>query len=254
MKRLGVNIDHVATLARLRDTQYPDLLRATDEVVQGGAHQITVHLREDRRHIQDANVVAIMNHLTKNHPKVELNLEIALTAEMLQFAAQVKPHSVCLVPEKREERTTEGGLDLKGILNHSAKKLLLSQLTETLSKKEILVSFFIEPDAQDIKLSADFGAKAVEIHTGSLCLAFQQNNQVKLNSEFARLKTAVEETQRQKLLLHAGHGIDYDIAPLLTQKFPEIREYNIGHSIVCESVFIGLRAATRKMKDALWPS
>lgn len=239
--RLGVNIDHVATLRRLRDTPYPSLLEAAKLCVAGGADQITVHLREDRRHIVDIDVLELKKHLT-----VDLNLEMAATREMLQFALELKPHSICVVPEKREERTTEGGLDL----SNADRNQFLKEIIEKAKARGIIVSLFIEPDAKDVKISHELGAQAVELHTGSLCIAHQKNDATKLEHEWTRLKGAVAQGQALNLLVHAGHGIDYKIAPELA-KLSGIVEYNIGHSMVCEAVFCGIEEATRKMKKAL---
>jgi pyridoxine 5-phosphate synthase len=238
--RLGINIDHVATLRRLRDTPYPDLLKAADECVAGGAEQITVHLREDRRHIVDEDVRGLRRHL-----KVDLNLEMAATEEMLKIALELKPFSICVVPEKREERTTEGGLDL----SDARRNEFLGKIAEKAGRAGILTSFFIEPDARDIEMSKKLGARAVELHTGALCIAHQKREK-RLAQEWKRLREAVKASEAAGLLTHAGHGIDYEIAPELA-KMGGIREYNIGHSIVCEAVYVGLREATRRMKSAL---
>lgn len=240
--RLGVNVDHVATLKRLRDTPYPNLLEAAKECVAGGAEQITIHLREDRRHIVDADVAALRKHLT-----VDLNLEIAATEEMLAIALKTKPYSICLVPEKREERTTEGGLDL----SNPKRNEFLARIAKEASAAGIVVSFFIEPDAHDMETSKRLGATAVELHTGALCIAHQTGNKAVFDKEWKRLEEAVGAGPRLGLVVNAGHGIDYETAPMLARAFPLIHEYNIGHSIVCESVFCGIREATRRMKHAL---
>ncbi len=239
--RLGVNIDHVATLKRLRDTPYPDLLAAARECIAGGADQITIHLREDRRHIVDADVALLKKNLT-----VDLNFEMAATDEMLAIALRTKPFSICVVPESREERTTEGGLDL----SNPKRNEQLQKIAREADKAGILVSFFIEPDPEAIRISKKLGAKAVELHTGALCLADQQGNAENLKKEWARLRSAVAEGLNQDILVHAGHGIDYKIIHELV-KVDGIKEYNIGHAIVCESVFTGIREATRKMKEAI---
>jgi pyridoxine 5-phosphate synthase len=242
-KRLGVNIDHVATLRRLRDTPYPHLLEAARECVAGGADQITIHLREDRRHIVDEDVATLKTHLT-----VDLNFEMAATEEMLAIALKTKPHSICVVPEKREERTTEGGLDLSS----PQRNRMLERIATEANRAGILVSFFIEPDVRDLEISKELGAKAVELHTGALCIAHQKGDKDKLAYEWTRVKKAAEAGKNLNLLVHAGHGIDYNIAPELSL-IPNIIEYNIGHSIVCEAVFLGIREATRRMKQAINP-
>ncbi|MGE4233156.1 MAG: pyridoxine 5'-phosphate synthase [Bacteriovoracia bacterium] len=238
--KLGVNIDHVATLRQLRNTPYPDLLTAADECIEGGADQITVHLREDRRHIQDTDVFLLRDRIV-----VDLNFEMAATQEMFEIAFQVLPHSICIVPEKREEKTTEGGLDLS---NEKRNEFLKSYISKA-NEKNILVSLFIEPEAKDILKAKDLGAGAVELHTGAVCLALQ-NRTNEIEVEWKRLKEAVQVGRSSGLRLHAGHGIDYSIARELV-RLEGIEEFNIGHAIVCESVFCGLKEAVRKMKEAL---
>lgn len=239
--RLGVNIDHVATLRRLRDTPYPDLLRAARECVEGGADQITVHLREDRRHIIDQDVFALRRELP-----IDLNLEMAATDEMLGVALQAQPRSICLVPERREERTTEGGLDL----SDPERSETYRKIAEEAGKKGILACFFIEPDPGHAAAARQLGARAVEIHTGALCIAHQMGSESRLLDEWARLRDAIDACKRLGLKVHAGHGIDYRIAPELAS-LGEIEEYNIGHSIVCEALFCGLKEAVRRMKALL---
>ena len=199
-----------------------------------------VHLREDRRHIIDSDVESLLKEI-----KVDLNLEMAATEEMLKIALRLKPYSICIVPEKREERTTEGGLDLSG----EARQAFLKRICLEARAAGIVVSFFIEPDAKDVTLSHQLGAHAVELHTGSLCTAIQLKKP-EIGHEWQRVKTAAAEGARLGLMVHAGHGIDYEIAPELSQVL-EFIEYNIGHSIVSEAVFCGLREATMKMKNAL---
>lgn len=239
--RLGVNVDHVATLKRLRDTPYPDLLAAAQECVAGGAEQITIHLREDRRHIVDGDVATLQKHL-----KVDLNLEMAATEEMLAIALRLKPHSICIVPEKREERTTEGGLDL----SDPKRNAFLERIAHEAKLAGINVSFFIEPDPKDVEISKKLGATAVELHTGALCLAHQKGHKQAAENEWKRLRTAVAAGQSTGVAVHVGHGIDYNIAPELA-RIDGIVEYNIGHSIVCEAVYCGIREATARMKRAL---
>lgn len=239
--RLGVNIDHVATLRRLRDTPYPRLTDAAREVIAGGADQITIHLREDRRHIVDQDLTDLKAMLT-----VDLNLEMAATEEMLKIALDLRPYSICVVPEKREERTTEGGLDLSRPDSHPLLKKICAQAHEA----GIVVSFFVEPDADVLAQSKALGAHAVELHTGTLCIAFQQGQTARFEAELARLKNAVAAGHQLGLMVNAGHGIDYQLAPLLA-RMGGIQEYNIGHSIVCEAVFVGIREATARMKALL---
>lgn len=242
--RLGVNVDHVATLRRLRDTPYPNLLAAAKDCIAGGAEQITIHLREDRRHIVDADVATLRKHL-----KVDINLEVAATEEMLAIALKTKPYSICVVPEKREERTTEGGLNL----SNPERNVMLRKIAEEATRAGIVVSFFIEPDTHDMRVSKELGATAVELHTGALCIAHQTGDKTTFAKEWKRLEEAVAAGPAFDLTVNAGHGIDYEIAPKLAKAFPSIYEYNIGHAIVCEAVFCGIRQATRKMKRAITP-
>lgn len=238
--RLGVNIDHVATLRRLRDTPYPNLVMAAAQCIQGGADQITIHLREDRRHIVDQDVSAVKAAIS-----VDLNLEMAATQEMLDIALQTKPYSICVVPEKREERTTEGGLDL----SNPERNRFLRRIVCAAQDAGIRVSFFIEPSLQDIETSAALGAQSVELHTGALCIAHQQGL-ASLEHEWQKLRAAVKAGLAAGIHVHAGHGIDYRIASELAL-VEGIHEYNIGHAIVCEAVFCGLQEATARMKRLL---
>jgi len=239
--RLGVNIDHVATLRRQRDTPYPDILQAAKAVIAGGADQITIHLREDRRHILDEDVARLRANIS-----VHMNLEMAATQEMGRIALETNPHAICLVPEKREERTTEGGLDLSS----RERTGLLETISREAAARGIVVSHFIEPDPRDLARSAALGATAVELHTGALCLAHQRGDMHTWERELIRLKEAVKAGQELGLAVHAGHGIDYEIAPKLAP-IEGILEYNIGHALVCEALFCGLEAATRRMKQLL---
>ncbi len=239
--RLGVNIDHVATLRRLRDTPYPDIVEAARAVLAGGADQITVHLREDRRHIVDSDVARLKRELD-----ADVNLEMAATEEMHDIAVALHPHSICIVPEKREERTTEGGLDFSS----AARNRLYETIARDASEYGILPVFFVEPDPEHLEMSARLGARGVELHTGALCLAHQAGDSDGLEAEWARVVQAVRVGRDLGLSIHAGHGIDYEIAPRLAT-IEGIREYNIGHAIVCEAVFVGLEEATRRMKALL---
>ncbi len=239
--RLGVNIDHVATLRRLRDTPYPDIIRAAKAVLAGGADQITVHLREDRRHIVDADVSRLKRELD-----VDINLEMAATDEMHDIAVALRPHSICIVPEKREERTTEGGLDF----STPARNQAYERIARDAAAHGILPTFFVEPDPAHLEMSARLGAQAVELHTGALCLAHQAGDETGVAREWDRVERAIRAGRDLGLAVHAGHGIDYEIAPRLAT-LEGIVEYNIGHAIVCEAVFVGLEAATRRMKALL---
>lgn len=233
--RLGVNIDHVATLRQARKEGIPNLMAAAHDCVKGGADSITVHLREDRRHIQDQDVIDLAREL-----RVPLNLEMALNSKILQFALKINPQKVCLVPEKRQELTTEGGLDLFK-RTHDLKQTIL-----ILEDKGIEVSLFIDPDLNQIDQAAALGASAVEIHTGSYANA----SGAQRKKEWKRIAVAAKRAQKQGLHVHAGHGLDYkNTAELL--KISEIEELNIGYAIVCYSIFIGIEKAVKQMKQIL---
>ena len=249
LARLGVNIDHVATLRQLRGTPYPDLLAAARLCEQAGAHQITVHLREDRRHIQDRDVLALRKSL-----RVPMNLEMAATDAMLRFALKVKPHAVCIVPEKRQEVTTEGGLNLR------AAKTRLARMIPKLKAKGIRVSLFVEPSLEAVKLSAALGADAVELHTGRYCLAEQAGKKAAARKELGRIEKAAQLARKLGLEAHAGHGFDAEnVRPIAAleldrrdpSKAPLIQEFNIGHYLVCRAVEVGLLQAVREMLSAL---
>jgi len=233
--RLQVNIDHVATLRQARRTAYPDILAAAEECRAGGAHGITVHLREDRRHIQDADVFSL-----REWGKLPLNLEMADNPEIVDIALEVLPDEVCLVPERRQELTTEGGLDVRSAgasLKHTVRRLL---------QKSVRVSLFIDPDPAQIEAAAGTGAPCIELHTGRYCDAAG----VAAEAELARLIDAARLAHSLGLQVNAGHGINYDnIAGVL--RIPHLHTLNIGHSIVCRAVFVGLRAATREMLQAI---
>ncbi len=245
---LGVNIDHVATLRKLRDTPYPNLVEAAKLSISGGADQITVHLREDRRHIIDSDVLNLKETIS-----VPLNLEMAATEEMLAFSLKVKPHSICVVPEKREERTTEGGLDF----SNPGRNSLMQKIATKAREAKILVSFFIEPDESSIDHAKKIGAEAIELHTGSFCIEWQKSkhkskmSEAPLVAQWNRLKTASTYAKKVGLRVHAGHGIDTEIASFLAEGLPEVIEYNIGHAIVCDAVSVGIEKATANMKHAL---
>ena len=241
---LGVNIDHIATLRQLRGTAYPDLLDAARLVEKAGAHQITVHLREDRRHIQDEDVKRLRAEL-----KVPLNLEMAASDEMARFASRVSPDWACIVPEKRQEVTTEGGLDLiQG-------KRRIAQTVQKLKKAGVRVSLFVEPSLQAMRLSQELGADAVELHTGRYCLATQDlksgvRSQMRAKTELERIRKAAILARKLGLKCHAGHGFDFsNVRPIA--ELGLIEEYNIGHSIVCRAVLIGLERAVREMLSSI---
>jgi pyridoxine 5-phosphate synthase len=233
MIRLGVNVDHVATLRQVRGgtTAYPDLLGSVRAAIKGGARQITIHLREDRRHIQlkDLQVLAV-------HCSVDLNLEMAVTPQMVRLARKYKPQWCCFVPEKRAELTTEGGLDV--IKNRKSIKLAIEQL----QKLGIEISLFIDPTLEQVEAAWDVGADAVEFHTGTWVLSQGQ----KKNREWKRLKQAAQAAAEKKLGVHAGHGLDYEHARRI-RGLPFLREVNIGHSLICYALEDGLTKAVQRM-------
>ena len=234
MPTLGVNIDHVATLRQARQTTEPDPVWAAAAAELGGADQITVHLREDRRHIQDRDL-----HLLKQTVNVRLNLECACVDEMLAIACDLKPHQVCLVPEKRTEVTTEGGLDVVG--NQSKVGQAVSQLTEA----GIFVSLFIDPADDQIEASKNLAAGAVELHTGAYAEA---KYSPAAQTELKKIAAGSRLAKSLGLRVDAGHGLTYkNVTPIV--QIPEIEELNIGHSIVSRSVFVGMQQAVREMKN-----
>ncbi len=237
-KKLGVNIDHVATLRQARLGEEPSVLEAALEAEQGGADSITVHLREDRRHIQDADVFELMEKIY-----VPLNLEMSVSPEILKVALQACPEKACLVPEKRKELTTEGGLDL------FSKKSPLIRTIDALLEKKVEVSLFIDPVEAQVREAARLSAYAVEIHTGSYANATGK----KRERELSRVREAARLGRGLGLHIHAGHGLNYEnIFPLLS--IPEIIEFNIGHSIVSRAMFVGLAKAVQEMKKIIQTS
>ena len=237
MKRLGVNIDHIATIRNARGEDYPDPLRGALVAEISGADSVTIHLREDRRHIRDHDLKVIKKKL-----KIPLNLEIAPTNEMLKIAIRHKPKYVCIVPEKRTEVTTEGGLKL---IN---KTTFLKNMIKKLKKFNIRVSLFIEPNISDVKLSKKLGADCSEIHTGKFCNLF--NYKKKTHAEFIKIKKASDYAKQINLEVHAGHGLTYKSASKIS-KIKSISEFNIGHFIIAESVFISLKKTIKKFKKII---
>ena len=235
--RLGVNIDHVATIRNARGEIYPDPLKAALLAQKSGADSITIHLREDRRHIRDRDLINI-----KNKIKVPLNLEIAPTKEMLRIAIKHKPTFVCIVPEKRQEITTEGGLNLK------QNRKFMKKIIEKLKKNKIRVSLFIEPKISDIILSKKLGANCVELHTGKFCHLVNENKKTK--STFFNLRKLAYYAESLGLEVHAGHGLTYKSAYQIA-KIRNISELNIGHSIISESLFIGMKNSIKKFKKII---
>ena len=230
--RLGVNIDHVATIRNARGGGFPDPVRAAKLAEDAGCDGITAHLREDRRHISDGDIERLIDQL-----KVPLNFEMAATDEMLGIALEHKPHAACLVPEKREERTTEGGLDAAGGHNH------LKPYIDALNNAGIRVSLFVEPDPRQLDAAVSLGAPVVELHTGAYCDA----RQVTREAQLERIIVAAVHAGDLGLECHAGHGLTFDtVAPVAS--LPQIAELNIGHFLVGEAIFGGLDSAIRRMR------
>jgi len=234
MKRLGVNIDHIATLRNARGAFHPDPLLAAKLAIKYGANSVTIHLREDRRHIKDKDLF----NICKNK-KIPVNLEMAANKKILKIALKNKPNFVCIVPEKRKEITTEGGLNLKKNA-YKIKKILLK-----LKKYNIRTSLFINPNIQDVKISKKLKSDCVELHTGKL------SNLIKLkknfSKEFLKIKNCAKFGNSIGLEIHAGHGMDYKTTKILN-KIIEIREFNIGHFIIGESIFNGFKKVIKKIK------
>ncbi len=237
--RLGVNIDHVATIRNARGGRHPDPVRAAHIAVEAGADGITAHLREDRRHISDDDIARLKAELTR-----PLNLEMAATEEMLGIALRHLPHACCLVPEKREERTTEGGLDV------AAGQAQLAPVIDRLKTAGIRVSLFIEPEAAAIEASRRLGADVIELHTGAYCHRASEPDRVGLARELARLTTAATLGCQAGLEVHAGHGLTFNTVSAVGA-IPEIVELNIGHFLIGEAIFGGLGAAVRHMRTLM---
>lgn len=232
MPKLGVNIDHVATVREARGVAYPDPVIAAGIVELAGADGIVCHLREDRRHIQDRDL-----RLIREVVQTQLNLEMAATAEMIRIALETKPHLVTLVPEKREELTTEGGLDVVRL------RTALKKAIQRLHQGRIPVSLFVDPSVDQIKAAEDVGADAVEIHTGHYCDAITPGQRER---EYKKILDAVEEATRHKIRIAAGHGLNYVNVDRIVE-IKEIEELNIGHSIIARAVLVGLDRAVREM-------
>lgn len=252
LPRLGVNIDHIATLRQLRGTPYPSLTEAARIVEAAGGAQITVHLREDRRHIQDADVRDLRRML-----RIPMNLEMAATEAMTKIAIKIRPEWDCIVPEKRAEVTTEGGLALE------KNARMIGRTVEKLKRAGIKVSLFVEPSVKAMRLTAKLGADAVELHTGRYCLATQSalgkakgSSSKKISVELKRIEEAGNLARALGLHVHAGHGFDYEnvrpVAALLDAEGRTlIEEYNIGHAIVCRAALVGLDRAVKEMVSAI---
>ena len=234
MKRLGVNIDHIATVRNARGEKHPDPYYAALQVVKMGADSVTIHLREDRRHINDLDAKKICK--TK---KVLVNLEISINDKIVNNALKIKPDYICLVPENRKEVTTEGGLNL---IKYKKK---LKNIIEKFKKNKIRTSLFINPSIKDIKLSKELNADCVEIHTGKISNLVKSKK--RYNEELNRIKKCSILANKLNIEVHAGHGLDYKTTKILT-KIKEIEEFNIGHFIIGESIFIGLSNVIKRFK------
>ena len=233
---LGVNIDHVATLRQARGTVYPDPIEAARIAEEAGADLITLHLREDRRHIVDHDIEVLRERV-----QTRMNLEMAATDEMVKIACRVRPDDVCLVPERRAELTTEGGLNVAG------QKAILTQVTLSLQKAGIRVSMFVDPDTLQIEASRDVGADAIEIHTGAYADALSVTEE---DREFDRVVEAVTTGNKLALKVNAGHGLHYENVERIAS-IDGITELNIGHSIIARAVFLGLAGAVKEMKNRI---
>jgi pyridoxine 5-phosphate synthase len=237
--RLGVNIDHVATLRNARGGRHPDPIRAAHAAIEAGADGITAHLREDRRHIRDDDIARLTAEISK-----PLNLEMAATEEMLHIAVKTRPHAACLVPERREERTTEGGLDVV------EQRSVVHPVVSELGRAGIAVALFIAADPEQIRAAAELGAPAIEIHTGAWCDAFIAEDEPAARAEWRKIEEGARLAARLGLEVHAGHGLDYRTAEQIA-RLPEIVELNIGHFLVGEAMFVGLSESVRAMRAAM---
>ncbi len=237
--RLGVNIDHVATIRNARGGDHPDPVRAAEIVARVGGDGITAHLREDRRHIRDEDLARI-----QTATELPLNLEMAATPEMLEIALRHKPHAACIVPEKREERTTEGGLDAAGLHN------TLAPIVEELRAAGIRVSLFIEATDRQLDASLRLGVPVVEFHTGEYAHAFLDGDNAKVEAELKRISDMAALAAKNGIEPHAGHGLTFEnVQPIAA--IPQIAELNIGHYLIGEAVFTGLEPAIRRMRELM---
>tara|TARA_B110000114_G_scaffold85463_1_gene90330 strand:+ start:273 stop:998 length:726 start_codon:yes stop_codon:yes gene_type:complete len=235
MRRLGVNIDHVATVRNARNSLHPDPLSIAKHVMDCGAHSITIHLREDRRHIRDVDVVKICKN-----KKIKTNLEISLNLDVVKIALKNKPNFICIVPEKRKEITTEGGLNLSKNLNK------IKNIITEFKKKKIRTSLFIDPNLKDVKIAKKLNADCIELHTGKISdLIKSKKNYI---YEYRKIKKCCEFAKKIGIEVHAGHGLDYKTTSILS-KLNEIKEFNIGHFIIGESIIHGLKNTIKKFKN-----
>ena len=234
MKRLGVNIDHVATVRNARGSSHPDPVNIAKYAMECGAHSITIHLREDRRHIRDLDVIKICKN-----KKIITNLEISLNEEILKIALKNKPSFICIVPEKRKEVTTEGGLNLSKNLNK------IKKIIKKFKKKKIRTSLFIDPNLKDVKIAKELDADCIELHTGKISDLIKSKKNY--TNEYKKIKKCCEVAKNIGLEVHAGHGLDYKTTAILS-KLKEIEEFNIGHFIIGESIIYGLKDTIKRFK------
>ncbi|MCY4238763.1 MAG: pyridoxine 5'-phosphate synthase [Rhodospirillaceae bacterium] len=237
--RLGVNIDHVATIRNARGGRHPDPVRAAQAAAKAGADGITAHLREDRRHISDDDILQLVNEID-----LPLNLEMAATEEMLEIALRHSPHAACIVPEKREEQTTEGGLNVVGGHNH------LAPFVRALQEADIRVSLFIEPDRESLDAAVALNAPVVELHTGAYCEADLEGDVLRRKTELTRLLDAAAYAEALGLECHAGHGLTFDTVGDVAA-IPTIVELNIGHFLMGEAIFGGLESSIKRMRSLM---
>ena len=234
MKRLGINIDHVATVRNARGSLHPDPTSIAKHAMECGAHSITIHLREDRRHIRDLDVVKICKN-----KKIITNLEISLNENILNIALKNKPNFICIVPEKRKEITTEGGLNLSKNLNK------IKKIIKKFKRKKIRTSLFIDPNLKDIKIAKELDADCIELHTGKISNLIK--NKKNYTNEYKKIKKCCEAAKKIGLEVHAGHGLDYKTTAILS-KLKGIKEFNIGHFIIGESIVHGLKNTIKRFK------
>ncbi|MEI7805169.1 MAG: pyridoxine 5'-phosphate synthase [Hyphomicrobiales bacterium] len=237
--RLGVNIDHVATIRNARGGRHPDPVRAAKLAIEAGADGITAHLREDRRHIRDDDIARLKAEITK-----PLNFEMAATPEMVEIALKTKPHAACLVPEKRTERTTEGGLDVAGQHN------MLAPVVAKLNDAGIRVSLFIAAEPGQIEMAARIKAPVIEIHVGAWCDALSEGQAAQADAEWQRIRDGARMAKKLGLEVHAGHGLNYATAETIAA-LPEIVELNIGHFLIGEAIYDGLKQSVKLMRAAM---
>jgi pyridoxine 5-phosphate synthase len=237
--RLGVNVDHIATLRNARGGKHPDPLRAALCAIEAGADGITAHLREDRRHIRDSDMARLKAEIAR-----PLNFEMGVTDEMVAIALATKPHAVCLVPERRQELTTEGGLDVVGQREH------LSPAIARFNDASIRVSLFIAADPAQIEMAATLKAPVIEIHTGAWCDAIEAGEQARADVEWQRIVAGAAQAKSLGLEVHAGHGLDFTTAEIIAA-LPQIVELNIGFHMIGEALFIGLAESVRRMRAAM---